>query len=469
MTPAAFALSLACCVPFVALASCTSSDSAPTSSTTPTNVPLENGPPVTPPTGVDSGNPPVTNKCAPVTGPGVTHDATITANETWKAADSPHVVTFGIKVEKAATLTIEPCAVVRIKKGYSIVVEGSLNAEGTDSTGITFAADDSTAAWGALQVFAPGKLKLAYVSLSDGGGESTNSFGMIEARGDQLLPAQEILKLDHVSVTGSASYGVSLRAGAAITADSQALTITKSKKAAMRILPRLASNIPAGVYTGNAEDAIVVETEAYGEINYEDVTFHDRGIPYRVGADFTAGDFRVGPKHFTLTLDAGVKLAFKKNGRLLAAQASAATGVIVANGTAPKPVVFTSSEATPAAGDWVGIQLGAVADAGFKLDHVEIRYAGGPSQASSFHCEPSPTVVGAFSKNEDAALAIYHQPSKAYLTNSLIADSAGDGVDNAYTGTFVDSKPTNTFTNVASCQVTQPRPTVGLCPNMGCP
>jgi hypothetical protein len=410
----------------------------------------------------------VASTCAPVTGPGTKHKDDVAADETWKASDGPHIVTFGFKVKTGAKLTIEPCAEVRLQAGYSIVVEGALVANGAADKPITIVADDAAKPWGYLQVFAPGTLSLAYATVSGGGGETTNSYGMIEARGDQLLPAQKILKLDHVTLADSAAFGVSLRAGGAFTDDSQAVTIKGGKSAPMRILPRLASGIPSGTYTGNADDAIVVETEAYGEVNYEDVTFHDRGVPYRIGGDKTSGDLRVGPSAFKLTIEEGAKLAFKKGGALRAVEGPATTGLLVANGTAGKPVVFTSAEKAPAAGDWVGVVLGKVAGP-FKLDHVELRYAGGPSQANGHHCQPSPTTPGEQSKNDDAALAIYHQPGASYLTNSVVADSAGDGVNNAYTGTFVDAKPTNTFTAVASCSVTYPLPTVGQCPNMGCP
>ena len=44
--------------------------------------------------------------------------------------------------------------------------------------------------------------------------------------------------------------------------------------------------------------------------------------------------------------------------------------------TAAKPIVFTSGEATPAAGDWVGIWLNTAT--GSRLDFVEISYAGDP-------------------------------------------------------------------------------------------
>lgn len=403
------------------------------------------------------------NTCVKPTGPGTKHSNTIMADETWKASDGPHVVTFGFKVAKGATLTIEPCAEVRLQKSHSIIVEGNMIAEGTASNPITIGADDPANPWGFLQVFAPGTMKLAYATVSGGGGESTNAYAMIEARGDQYAPAQEILKLDHVTVSGSEDYGVSLREGGAFTADSQAVTITKCKKLPLRVWPRLATNIPTGTYTGNTADAIVVETAPYGDVNNEDVTYHDRGVPYVIGLEQSGGQFTVGPKHYTLTLEPGVIFAFKKAGYLYAKDDGNSTGVIKAVGTAQKPIVFTSLSETPAAGDWRGIEIGKVADPGFKFDFVSISYAGGDSTSTGHHC-----YMGQQWKDW-AAISIYHQPSPSIITNSEILDSQGDGINNAYTGDFVDERPTNTFMNVATCQVTQPLPKMGVCPNMGCP
>ncbi|HET6282573.1 MAG TPA: hypothetical protein VFH73_16535, partial [Polyangia bacterium] len=75
----------------------------------------------------DAGTPAPTtmmsNICPALTGPGVKHAGTISANETWTAADSPHVVTSALDVV-GATLTIEPCAVVRVKEGFTISFGG---------------------------------------------------------------------------------------------------------------------------------------------------------------------------------------------------------------------------------------------------------------------------------------------------------------------------------------------------------
>jgi hypothetical protein len=410
------------------------------------------------------------NSCAAPTGAGTPHVDAIAANETWTAAGSPHLVTASIKVNAGVTLTIEPCATVKLGGSNHIEVDGTLVAEGTADKPITFAQNDAQP-WGYVNVYAPGTISLAYATLTGGGGDETNAYGAIEARGDQTAPAQAILKVRNVTVASSAAYGVSIRAGGAFTADSSALVVTGSKKAPLRINPRLATTVPTGTYTGNGTDAIVVETEAYGDVNVEDVTFHDRGVPYQIGGEKTVGTFKVGGGSAlsTLTIDPNVSFRFIKGGVLhvdTGSTSSAATGALVAKGSATQPIVFTSAATPPAAGDWVGLDFGNVPSATDKLDHIEVHYAGADPQANGFHCMPNGTV----STNEDAAISIYGQPTAGMITNSLFADIAGAGINLAYKGTAVDFLTGNTFTNVTGCKVTTPKDLSGSCPTSSpCP
>jgi len=409
--------------------------------------------------GEDTG---VVSECEATTGLGVQHEGAIDTDETWSAADSPHLVTSGVQVEPGARLEIEPCAEVRVAPAVSLVIDGELVAEGTASRPIVVTADDAGQPWGFLQVFAPGTARLTYVTLEGGGGETVNSWGALEARGDQELPAQEVLSVDHVTVLGSAAYGVSLRAGAAFTADSRDLVVTGSALAPLRILPRLGTNVPEGDYTGNGTDAIVIATEAYGDVGLEDVTLHDRGVPYHVGDSVTQGLLRVRGESsaVTLTLDPGVTLAFAAGGRL-EVDSDGPGAALVAAGTSEAPVVFTSAVEPPSAGDWVGLVFDGVPAARSRLEHAELRHAGGPSMADGFHCEPD----GSYSTDEDTAVSIYGEPASAFITDSLVEDSGRIGVNLAYHGETVDFAATNTFTDVPGCDVSWPRDNDGNCPD----
>src|SRR5690349_12628949 len=67
--------------------------------------------------------------CVAPTGPGVEHQGAIGSDETWTAADSPHIVVAPVAVA-SATLTIERCAVVQLDGGIGIDVIGTPGSEG---------------------------------------------------------------------------------------------------------------------------------------------------------------------------------------------------------------------------------------------------------------------------------------------------------------------------------------------------
>jgi hypothetical protein len=144
------------------------------------------------------------------------------------------------------------------------------------------------------------------------------------------------------------------------------------------------------------------------------------------------------------------------------AESGAAIGALRAEGTADNPIVFTSAAPTPAAGDWVGIVIEGTPDPRDVITHARISHAGGASQISSFDCQ-SPLNPGF--ANEGAILIVGGQPAAAFVTNTTMDSSAGDGIVRGWTGTLVDFLATNTFTSVARCNQTFPKPDVGACPD----
>ncbi|MGC4115000.1 MAG: hypothetical protein QM765_10400 [Myxococcales bacterium] len=401
--------------------------------------------------------------CPAQTGEGTTHSGdTVSADTTWKAVDGPHQITFGISVKKGATLTIEPCSRVVFKGGYAISVEGTLVAKGTQDRPITFEAADAAKPWTNLIAY-QGHLELAYATLRNGGStDAVGPEGVIEVRGDSSLPRQELLSVDHVTIDGSQQYGVSLKYGAVFSAGSQALTVKNAKLGPVRASPRLVGSIPAGTYTGNVVDEMVV----VGDENMsQDTIFHDRGIPYRLGDWQKNGkDLIVGTntEHAVLTIEPGVTIRAQQDAIIRTKSAGAASnGGISAQGTAAKPIVFTSAAATPAAGDWVGLYLDRY-DAADKLDHVVIEYAGAWNGTKGFHCDDT----GGNNEEDQGALLVFSEPPSSFLTNSTIAHSAYFGVDRAWKGAAVDFAATNTFTDVAKCK--QSRPLADTCTVASC-
>lgn len=400
-------------------------------------------------------------------GPTIHSGGVILVDETWTAAGSPHDVVFDTSVGEDVTLTLEPCASVRVAAGTSITVLGRLLAPGQPDTHVHIGALDEES-WATLGTFGSGVLDLAWTTI-EGGGNPLNVVpslvAMIDVRGDQYQPTQELIRVDHVTLSGSASQGILLAEGAGFSADSTALVITGSAGAPLNSWPRAVRTIPPGTYTGNGDDQILIPGLGGLARVQEDATWHDRGVPYHVGTPGTFGilDVSADSGLATLTIEPGVTLRFKKEGVFYVEPFSGtdpARGALVAVGTAEEPIVFTSAEASPGAGDWLGIYFGSTPSADNQIEYAEVLYAGGLSGTGSFSCT-SPVSDG---RSEAAIRILGGEPASAFVTNSLIAYSAGYGFDRGWVGSdSVSFAGSNTFLNIAWCRQTSP-----IAPGTGC-
>ncbi len=412
--------------------------------------------------------------CADTTGTTpVAHGNDVVTDETWGAG--LHDVTFDIGVRKGATLTLAPCAVVRVIKDRGIAIGtsiegdgGKLVAVGTAVRPIVITTATPGERWNHVLVNSLGTADLAYVALVGGGGTYSRGGGALHLYGDQYKPIQALAKVVHVTISGAGKYGAVLEGRGAFSADSSELAVSGAGDMALKVNGPAIGTVPTGLYTGNTIDAIRLMGSGSYDIIDADVTIHDRGVPYVVGGDGAFNEMSVqGPDGTQplLTIEPGVTLKFGKatSGLFIdrAMTTVAARGALSAIGTNAKPITFTSNEALPAAGDWTGIHFRGVPSAKNKIDYARVEYAGADTGTTGFSCGTPPS---SNQLSNEAAIAIFGQPSSAFVTNTVISKSAANGFERAWTGTEVDFTPTNTFTDVAYCTQTQPKPAVGSCP-----
>lgn len=392
-------------------------------------------------------------QCPAPTGGPTLHANSVPANETWTANGSPHVLTANVTVPAGVTLTVSPCAELRLRSNVSLTVQGTLVARGTPLQRIAIRRDDPALAFASIWVRSPGFADLAYADLSGGG--STDAALLVEGVDSPLaLPAM----VDHVKVTGSAGYGVRLYRSAGFSPSSRFLVVSGSGAAQpaspfpVRLGQTALGTLPTGTYTGNASD--LVQVIASADV-VADLTIHDRGIPYQIGGGGSFGILTVNgnPGLATLTIEPGVEIRFFTAGSNVGGLFVKDGARLVAAGTAGEPILFTGAGGAPAAGSWEGVTFSGALAPDNLLDHVRIDAAGAPGGDQGFGCPPD------FAGNQtNGALKLFTQPSAQFLVNSTISNSSSHGVFRAWTGGLVDFLPGNSFANIAFCQQVLPHP-----------
>lgn len=400
--------------------------------------------------------------CAPLTGSGTEHGAALAQDEVWTAEGSPYLLPSGLTVREGQSLRIEPCAVVRIGDRAGILVQGELHAEGTEEGPIVFERLEETA-WGSIETRTGGELRLNHTTVRGGGnanGGRLVQFGMLDIRGEPNL------FVDHVQLEDSEALGIYMREGGAFLPGSRELSITGGASFPALLWSNVAGTLPSGRYTGNAVDEIFLPALLSRDAIQEDMTISDHGVPYRVGGETGGSGIRVSSSGGTaalLTIEPGVTLRFSQGTRLeLDGSGSSALGALHAEGTSDHPIILTSAEESPAPGDWVGLTIGGRSDDRNSLSHVKISYAGGPSGISSYGC---PSAKSQTFSNEASVIIYGAEPSRAFIKNSVIENSAGDGIVRGWEGEPLDFLESNSFSNITRCFATYPKPTNEVCPN----
>ncbi|MEM7538797.1 MAG: hypothetical protein AAF639_41945 [Chloroflexota bacterium] len=270
-------------------------------------------------------------------------DTDITIDTTWTVAGSPYVLADDITVHTGATLTIQPGVVVQQAGSIrSLIIQGHLDAVGTEDNSIIFTSDEDSGAeqWRGIQ-FDSGTGHLSHVIVRHGGQNSTPAIHIEGVAIDgQVLIENSTLSQNH-------GYGIQVKPN---------------------FLHRVEfrSNTFEGNRLGNG---VAVERGAVSS----DATLLDPGTP---SAYLLLDDIDVS-SGVTLTVEAGVLMQQVSTIRSLTIQ-----GHLEAVGTANQPIIFTSNEDSGAE-QWRGI----VFDAGTgNLRHVIVRH-GGQNSTPAIHIQ----------------------------------------------------------------------------------
>jgi len=92
----------------------------------------------------------------------IIHDSDITSNETWYSDDNPHIIPVDIDVNSGVTLTISAGCIVKISSSKSILISGSLHANGAVSNEISFEYNGESGTWNYLFIGSNGQGDFSY-------------------------------------------------------------------------------------------------------------------------------------------------------------------------------------------------------------------------------------------------------------------------------------------------------------------
>lgn len=378
---------------------------------------------------------------------------------------SLHAAGVPYRVENATSLLVRDGGLLELGPGVEIqlaetsgidVRGGQLVARGTAEAPVRIIPRGALP-WLQLGVTAPGKLSLTHTILEHGGGDKFTFNAALVARGDGTLPLDPVLHVDHVTVRNAGGIGVLVERFAAFDAESTDLTITGSAFQAARVALPAVSTLPTGAYAGNAIDAIVIDAS---QTVVDSDTFRDRGVPYvstsTIGVKPPAGD-----RMARLVIEPGVTLKFPRGqGMVIGAGSSSSAawpGELVAVGTPEKPIVFSSAEPVPAAGDWMGIYFQGYRPTGNRIAQARVEYAGASCLCSLSSCVD----------REESGVMFSHYPlSEKPISATVFAHIDGNGIFNSFRtddAEALDMTADNQFEDVGGCAQTMIMTASGTC------
>jgi len=372
----------------------------------------------------------------------------------WTVPGSPYTVTCHVNVPQGQTLTIEPGATVKFDGDYGIDVFGALVADGTSASPILFTSNADT----------PSRGDWRAVYFEPGGGTSIMDYCILEYGGGDTGWGWANIAIDGISTVTILN------------------TISRnSYDVGIHVFNDADPTISNCESYGNRYDAMAIEVDAYPVVSGNTAhdndrwngamvyggyfarsgTFYADTMPYVINDSGASGGNRDIQTGVTLTIEPGTVVKMEDAETL----SFNVYGTLHAQGTADKPIVFTSvaddaylgdtnangaSTGVPADWEEIAIEAGSTQSVithcifrfggqdgfqvGIKTDSVQFEdntishsHADGISiQGAS----PTLTRIRAEDNSDDGITCTNASPT---ITDSVIINNAGDGI-NAYSG-----------------------------------
>ena len=235
------------------------------------------------------------------------------------------------------------------------------------------------------------------------------------------------------NMISSNSYGIYLY-GPADDATITGNSITDNSSYPIRCYAGSINNITGNTFGGNTSDKIFV----YGETISTDATWTNQGIPYYVSS--SAHIYVQGTNGLdnitTLTINPGTEIQFDSVYLYIGHNSSSSyPGALIAAGTGAEPITFTSSETTPAAGDWYGIYFANYSDdSTCILDNCVIEYGGDTGNYDIVNCyNCSPIITNCdIGYGENNGIFSYGSGAAPMISNCEIYNNAQAGIFSSY-------------------------------------
>jgi hypothetical protein len=353
----------------------------------------------------------------------------VDTDETW-TADKVYFV-FGRQSIGGNTLTIEAGTTVCFANGMqamtmvagSIDVDtgGSIRMLGTSDKHVTLR--DGAGGWEGIHAGSDYK-ELTFKNVDFVGATTSGSFAISTTSG--LAPA---ITAENVTFTDSHSAGVKIENLNGFTPASKLTFVSMlSTVAAENQVPVVYMDVEAASHLTAGQ--IVVQqgvparvAAVYLSRNYvgKDMTLRKLSVPYRTLGLEIYGANASDPVP-ALTIEAGTTVQVYGDPIFMGGRTENGVGDLIAVGTAADPIVFTSSENAPMAGDWSSLVFwpGYFNPQRSKLDHVRIENAGSQSPQSSVdNCHDAVD-----HKSIGAAVLIPYQSGDVLIEGPAITNTA---------------------------------------------